>query len=237
MKILLPVVALALFFTSGCGTITFQSDAYDRSDRLAIVSLNVAGISSGETGSATPAYITTMTNALLSHSEHLLKKKYRVVKIASLADKYQTLSFGEPLAGVYSPTIGAHAMTNFEKNRVASLSPKTVDQLTEALGVDAVAVIYTKWTTQLKRSNDGIITNEGPGVQVMLLKHRPVVTTSLRIYRRGGDQVFEGREQAVAVAYADSADAAKAIRERAKARTACTEAYVEAMTELVKHIK
>ncbi len=241
MKLHLPVVALALFFTSGCGMITIHSDAYNRNDRLAIVSLNLDGLSEGDAGSATPAHITPITNALLSHSEQLLNRKFRVVKIASLADKYAQLSFGQPLGGAYSPTVGAQAMTNFENDRQqaveAKLSSATVDRLTEALGVDAVAVIYTRWTTARKRSNDGIISNEGPGLQILAYKLRPVVTTSLRIYRRGGDQVFEGREEVVALSYAESASTAQSVRERAKVRKTCTDAYVEGMTELVKHIK
>ena len=41
----------------------------------------------------------------------------------------------------------------------------------------------------------------------------------------------------MALSYAESAGTAQSVRERAKVRKTCTDAYVEGMTELVKHIK
>ncbi|MFT4841237.1 MAG: hypothetical protein ACI8UD_001195 [Planctomycetota bacterium] len=241
MKLLLPTVALALLFTSGCDMITIQSDAYNRNDRLAIVSLNLDGLSEGASAGETPEYIAAITAKMLGHSEQLLNRKFRVVKIATLADHYQALSFGEPFAGTYSPSVGNRAMTNFESDRKqaakAQLSAATVDRLTEALGVDAVAVIYSKWTSALKANSDGIITNKGPGLQIIGQKLMPVVTTSLRIYRRGGDEVFQGREEIVPNKYVQSASTAVSVRESAGVRKACTNAYVEAMTKMVKHVR
>jgi hypothetical protein len=241
MKTPLSVVAASLLFMSGCGMITIHSDAYDRNDRLAIVSLDIDGIREANAGSAIPDYVTGITTALLSHTEQLLDKKFRVVKIATLADKYQQLSFGAPLAGSYSPTVGTQAMANFEPNRKqaveAKLSAATVEQLTKALGVDAVAVVYSKWSTALKANSDGIITNQGPGLQISGRKLMPVVTTTLRIYRRGGDEVFHGREKIVPNKYVDSASTAISVRQSASVRKACADAYVEAMTKMVKHVK
>lgn len=241
MKTLCALAASSLLLLSSCGMVTIMSDNYDRNARLAVVSVNLDGLEAGDAGAAPPEHIPPITAKLLDQAEKLLGQKFRVVSAASLADRYQQLSFGARAAGTYTPIVAGKEMVNFTPARdqvvAGKLSADAVDKLVDGLGVDVVAVVYTKWSTSLEKTDLSVVKqNPGRGAEVTVMKLMPVVKTSLRVYMRGGEVVFEGSEQVVAQKYVESADTAVSVAASSSVRDAMVGAYFDGLRELVKQV-
>ncbi len=125
----------------------------DAKKEVAIVSfaVNNYGAMYGQ-GAIDPVLIKENMNILLSETEEILERYWKVKPVKSFAHEasYFDLSIGKTRQGLFAPEIAGRSMPTFTDKRndvvKGNLSPEIAKELCKALNVDAVVLYYSEWT-------------------------------------------------------------------------------------------